>query len=60
MFRNYVKAVEADIHAWRYAMNGDASIKLRLARSGIRMGYLDHVVALKPMRPGESKLYSGY
>lgn len=58
-YRSYLRCIKADLHAWRYKLNGDQSLKRRYVRVGVRMGYLDHVVTYKLVRPGERFLYTG-
>jgi len=56
MFRSYIRCFKFDLLAWRYNMNGDKSFKERLSRAGVEMGYLDHVVTERFLRPGEQKM----
>lgn len=58
LYRSYLRCFKADLHAWRYNMNGDFSSKRRFIRSGVRMGYTDHVVTHNLLRPGEEFLYT--
>lgn len=58
LYRSYLRCFKADVHAWRYNLNGDQSHKKRLIRAGVRMEYVEHVVTHKLLVPGEKFLYT--
>jgi len=56
LFRSYLKLFRSDINAWKVGLTGDYHRTLRYRETGVRMGYLDKVVALMPLRPGQTKM----
>jgi glycosyltransferase involved in cell wall biosynthesis len=54
MYRSYLKCFPWNRHSWKKAWNRpcDYDLMLRMRRCGVRMGYLDEVVALKPAVEG--------
>ncbi len=56
LFRSYVKLFRSDINAWRVGLTGDYHRTIRFRETGVRIGYLDKIVALMPLRPGQTKI----
>jgi glycosyltransferase involved in cell wall biosynthesis len=56
LFRSYLKLFRSDINAWRYGLTGDYQRTIRYRETGVRIGYLNQVVALMPLRPGQTKM----
>ena len=56
LFRSYLKLFRSDINAWKVGLTGDYHRTVRYRETGVRMGYLDKVVALMPLRPGQTKM----
>jgi glycosyltransferase involved in cell wall biosynthesis len=55
IFRSYIKLFRSDIDAWRMEMAGDVQRTIRYRETGVRIGFLDEVVAIMPLRPGQTK-----
>lgn len=53
LFRSYLRLFRSDINAWRYGLTVDYQRTIRYRASGVRIGYLDKIVALMPLRPGQ-------
>jgi hypothetical protein len=56
LFRSYLKLFRSDINAWRYGLTVDYQRTIRYRETGVRIGYLNQVVALMPLRPGQNKM----
>lgn len=56
LFRSYLKLFRSDINAWRVGLTGDYHRTIRYRETGVRIGYLDKVVALMPLRPGQIRM----
>jgi hypothetical protein len=56
LFRSYLKLFRSDINAWRYGLTGDYQRTIRYRETGVRIGFLDTVVSLMPLRPGQTKM----
>jgi hypothetical protein len=56
LFRSYLKLFRSDINAWRYNLTGDYQRTIRYRETGVRIGYLDKVVSLMPLRPGQTQM----
>jgi GT2 family glycosyltransferase len=54
MYRSYLKCFPWNRHSWRKSWNRpcDYDLMLRMRRCGVRMGYLDEIVAMKPAVEG--------
>lgn len=52
--RSYLKLFTYDIEAWRVRMPGDKHRLNRMLKAGVRMGFVNRVVLLSPMRPGQT------
>lgn len=55
IFRSYLKLFKSDIDAWRVGLPVDYHRTVRYRETGVRIGYLNKVVALMPLRPGQTK-----
>jgi len=55
LFRSYIKLFRADINAWRIGMSGDRQRARRYREAGVRMGFIDEVVAVMQFRPGQTQ-----
>ena len=55
LYRGYLQ-FKYDINAYRYNVGGDNLMWNRMARAGVRAGFLDRVVCSMPLRPGETAL----
>ena len=53
-YRSYLRCFRYHLHSWRYNLAGDKSLVMRMGRAGVRAGYLDRVVTLMPLRPGDT------
>ena len=56
MFRSYIKLFRADINSWRIGMTGDYQRTVRCREAGVRIGYLNKVVSIMPLRPGQTRM----
>lgn len=58
LYRSYLRLFKQNIHCWRKSWNRpwDVDLYLRMYHAGVRMGYLDRVVAYVLPRPGESTI----
>lgn len=56
LFRSYLKLFRSDINAWRYGLTADYQRTIRYRETGVRIGYLNKVVALMPLRPGQTRI----
>lgn len=58
LYRSYLKTFRANPHAWRkrWARVNDTDLQDRFMKAGVRMGYLDKVVAHVLPRPGETEV----
>jgi glycosyltransferase involved in cell wall biosynthesis len=56
LFRSYLRIFRSDINAWRYGLTVDYQRTIRYRETGVRIGYLNQVVALMPLRPGQAKM----
>jgi len=58
LFRSYLRFFKLNIHCWRKSWNRpvDADVYLRMYNAGVRMGYLDEIVAFVLPRPGEETI----
>lgn len=56
-FRNYLRLFRYDIEAWRYDLAGDDYVSRRMARVGVRFGFLDRVTTRAPLRPGTTRAH---
>ena len=56
MYRSYLRSFEYLLHSWRYGLPADYLLWRRMGRAGVRAGFLDQVVSLGPLRPGEMML----
>lgn len=55
LLRSYLKFFKFDINAWRYGLPADKHLWLRMARAGVRAGFLQKLVAKAPLRPGTTR-----
>ncbi len=56
LFRSYIKLFSSDINAWRFGLTVDYQRTIRYRETGVRIGYLNQVVALMPLRPGQARI----
>jgi hypothetical protein len=56
LYRSYLRCFPYYVDAWRYGLPTDNLRWLRMGRAGVRWGFLDHVVCMVPLRPGESAM----
>ncbi len=58
LYRSYLKSFGYNIDCWRKAWNrvNDIDLQVRMYRAGVRMGFLERVVAYVLPRPGESTI----
>ncbi|MFH1304874.1 MAG: glycosyltransferase family 2 protein [Candidatus Omnitrophota bacterium] len=58
LYRSYLKFFEYNINCWRKSWNrvNDTDLRDRIYRSGVRMGFLDRVMAHVLPRPGEETI----
>jgi hypothetical protein len=56
LFRGYLKLFRADVHAWRMGLTGDYHRTIRYRETGVRIGFLNELVALMPLRPGQTHM----
>jgi hypothetical protein len=56
LFRSYIKLFRPDINAWRIGLTGDYHRTIRYRETGVRIGFLNEIVALMPLRPGQTGL----
>ena len=58
LYRSYLKSFKYNINCWRKAWNrvNDIDLQLRMSHAGVRMGFLERVVAYVLPRPGESTI----
>jgi len=56
LFRSYLKLFRSDSNAWRYDLTVDYQRTIRYRETGVRIGYLNQVVALMPLRPGQTRV----
>lgn len=55
LYRSYLRCFRYNIHCWRKSWNrvNDVDLQMRMWSAGVRMGFLDRVVAYVLPRPGE-------
>ena len=58
LYRSYLSFFKYNIHCWRKSWNkvNDTDIQQRIYEAGVRMGFLDRVVATIVPRPGETTI----
>lgn len=56
LFRGYIKLFRPDVNAWRIGLTGDYHRTIRYRETGVRIGFLDKIVALMPLRPGQKHM----
>lgn len=58
LYRSYLKFFKYNINCWRKSWNrvNDTDLQDRMFRAGVRMGFLEHVVAHIFPRPGETTI----
>jgi len=56
LFRGYLKLFRPDSNAWRLGMTGDYHRTIRYRETGVRIGFLNELVALMPLRPGQAHM----
>ena len=56
LFRGYIKLFRPDVNAWRIGLTGDYHRTIRYREAGVRIGFLNEIVALMPLRPGQTGL----
>jgi len=56
LYRSYLRFMEYNVDCWRKSWNRvwDVDLSLRIYKAGVRMGFLDKVVAYVLPRPGEA------
>jgi glycosyltransferase involved in cell wall biosynthesis len=55
IFRTYLRLFASKTDAYLFDIPWDKHLRYRFQRAGIREGFLDRVVVLSPMRPGQTK-----
>jgi hypothetical protein len=56
ILRSYIfKTFPGDINAWRIGWSGDQHLFWRMYRTGVRDGFVDQVVTIAPLRPGQTR-----
>jgi hypothetical protein len=55
MYRAYLRLFEYSLHSWRLNLGADTHRYMRLSRAGVRSGHIHEVVAMLPLRPGETQ-----
>jgi glycosyltransferase involved in cell wall biosynthesis len=56
LFRGYLKLFRPDINAWRLGLTGDYHRTIRYRETGVRIGFLNELVTLMPLRPGQTHM----
>ena len=58
LYRSYLRFFKYDINCWRKSWNrvNDADFSIRMFKAGVRMGFLEQVVACVLPRPGEATI----
>jgi len=56
LYRSYLRFFRYYEDAWRYGLPTDNLLWQRMARAGVRTGFLDELVCIVPLRPGESAM----
>jgi glycosyltransferase involved in cell wall biosynthesis len=56
LFRSYIRLFRPDVNAWRIDLTGDYHRTIRYREAGVRIGFLNEMVALMPLRPGQTGL----
>ena len=58
LYRSYLKYFKYNIQCWRKSHNrvNDVDLALRFLNAGVRIGYLDDLVTLLKIRPGEKNI----
>jgi len=58
LFRSYLKGMKYNLNCWRKEWNQvwDIDLSLRIYHAGVRMGFLEEVVAFVLPRPGEESI----
>jgi glycosyltransferase involved in cell wall biosynthesis len=58
LYRSYLRFIKYNLHCWRKQWNrvNDIEISLRIYQAGVRMGFLNKVVAHVLPRPGEDTI----
>jgi glycosyltransferase involved in cell wall biosynthesis len=54
LYRSYLRFLKYDIQAWKLGMAGDTHLWRRMRNAGVRAGFVSQVVAILPLRPGET------
>lgn len=56
LYRSYLRFFKYNIHCWRKSWNrvNDVDLSIRMFKAGVRMGFLEEVVAYVLPRPGET------
>ena len=56
MYRSSLRSLRYYEDAWRYGLPTDNLLWQRMGRAGVRAGFLDDIVCIVPLRPGESAM----
>jgi glycosyltransferase involved in cell wall biosynthesis len=56
LYRSYLRFFDYYVDAWRYGLPTDNLLWQRMGRAGVRAGFLDELVCIVPLRPGESAM----
>ena len=56
LYRSSLRFFTYYVDAWRYGLPTDNLLWQRMGRAGVRAGFLDELVCLVPLRPGESSM----
>jgi hypothetical protein len=59
MFRSYLRLFRYDPDTWKIPTPGDRNLFMRMARAGVRHGFVDELTALQPLRPGVTRFGVG-
>jgi hypothetical protein len=53
LYRSYLKLFKSETRCLDFGLNGDAFIMRRMFNAGVRAGFVNQVVTLQPLRPGQ-------
>jgi hypothetical protein len=56
LYRSYLTFFKYDTESWRADLPADWQLWMRMGRCGVRTGFLNQVVTLMPLRPGETAI----
>jgi hypothetical protein len=56
LYRSYLTLFKYDTESWRAHLPADWHLWMRMGRCGVRTGFLNKIVTLMPLRPGETAI----